>query len=251
MSEPRTKRPRIAFFDIETSPMIIAAWQPYEANAVWVERDTHLLSFAVKWEGEKRCKTYALPDYKEYKKDIHDDGPLTRDLHRIMDEADIIIAHNGDAFDIKKANARFAVHGLDPPSPSKSVDTLKIAKKRFKFDSNKLDNLGRYLGVGRKLVHTGADLWRRCYSGDLTAWPLMKRYNAHDVELLERVYLKLRSWDPSPPDIRIYTEEQGCPVCGSQNTIHRGILVYRTKKRFRHSCKDCGHWFSGGLVRAA
>lgn len=228
--------------------MIIAAWQPYEANAVWVERDTHLLSFAVSWGDDKKVQTFALPDYPRYKKDIHDDGPLVRDLHRIMGEAEIIVAHNGDAFDIKKANARFAVHGLPPPAPAKSVDTLKIAKRSFKFDSNKLDNIARYLGIGRKLPHTGADLWRRCYHGDLSAWPMMRRYNAHDVTLLKGVYFKFRPWG-NTPDIRLYTDESGCPACGSKDTIHRGILVYRTKKRYRHSCKDCGKWFSGEIIK--
>ena len=45
------RRPKLAFFDIETYPMLIAAWTQFEANAIWVEQDTHLLSFAVKWAG--------------------------------------------------------------------------------------------------------------------------------------------------------------------------------------------------------
>ena len=52
--------------DIETAPIIMAAWTTYEANAVWVERDTFILSFAVKWADEKRVRTYALPDYARY-----------------------------------------------------------------------------------------------------------------------------------------------------------------------------------------
>jgi DNA polymerase III epsilon subunit-like protein len=65
-----------------------------------------------------------------------------------MDEADLICAHNGDAFDIKKINSRLIVNGFKPPSPFKTIDTLKIARRVFKFDSNKLDNIGRYLSRG-------------------------------------------------------------------------------------------------------
>jgi hypothetical protein len=44
-----------------------------------------------------------------------------------MDEADIICAHNGDAFDIKKINSRLITNGFKPPSPFKTIDTLKAA----------------------------------------------------------------------------------------------------------------------------
>ena len=242
------RQPKIAFFDIETYPMIVAVWQQYEANAIWVEQDTHLLSFAVKWAGRNGVKVHALPDYKGYERDKHNDAALVRDMWRVMEEADIIIAHNGDAFDIKKVNSRFAVHGLKPPAPHKSVDTLKIARKHFKFDSNKLDNLGRYLGVGRKLPNTGGHLWKRCGEGDPKAWRLMRRYNAQDVRLLEAVYLQLRPWG-AHPNLNLYTGDRGCPVCQSNNVQARGFNVAKTRKVQRLHCQSCGHWFSGAPVK--
>ncbi len=226
----------------------MAGWQLFDTNAVWVERDTHLMSFSVKWAGQSRCKTYALPDYSGYKRDRYNDAALVRDLWKIMEEADIIVAHNGDAFDIKKANARFAVHGLKPPALSKSIDTLKLARRTFKFDSNKLDNIGRYLGVGRKLNHTGAKLWRDCLAGDMKAWRLMKRYNAVDVELLQAVYLKLRPWG-AHPNLNLYTGGDGCPTCQSSNIVMRGMNYGKSVVRQRMLCKDCGASFSGNIVK--
>src|ERR1700719_3656227 len=118
-----------------------------------------MLSFAYKIAGEKKVHTRCLADYPGYKKNTEDDKALVTDLWTIFDQADIQIGHNADKFDIKKSNARFLMHKLNPPSPYKTVDTLKIARRAFKLDSNKLDDLGYYLGLGRKLPHTGFHLW--------------------------------------------------------------------------------------------
>lgn len=245
----KTTSPRIVFIDIETAPILACVWTLRDIqNVVWVERDTFLLSFAVLWAGEKKVKTYCLPDYPGYEKNKHDDSKLVRDLWKVLDLADIAIAHNGDSFDIKKIRSRLAVHGLPPPSPFKTIDTLKLARRTFKFDSNKLDNIGRYLGVGRKLPNTGADLWRGCVEGDANSWMAMRGYNAQDVKLLERVYERLKPW-ANHPDLRVYGGVHGCPVCLSQNVQRRGISVARTRRYQRLQCQDCGHWFSGELIK--
>lgn len=236
--------PRIAFLDIETAPILAAIWQLHEANAVWVERDTYLLCFSVLWAGDKKIATHCLPDYPQYDKQREDDSGLATELHKVLDAADIVIAHNGDAFDIKKINARFAVHGFKPPAPFKTIDTLKLARRTFKFDSNKLDNLGRYLSCGRKIPHTGANLWRGCINGDAKSWAIMARYNAQDVRLLERVYERLKPW-AKLPDLRAYTDAHGCPVCLSHKVQRRGISVARSRRYQRYQCQDCGHWFAG------
>lgn len=217
-----------------------------EASAVWTERDTFLLMFSYRWAHERSVKTACLPDFPRYKRHKHDDKDLCRLLHRLLDEADIVVAHNGDAFDIKKINSRLIVNGFAPPSPFKTIDTLKIARRVFKFDSNKLDNIGRYLGEGRKIPNTGAALWRGCVEGDLKSWATMRRYGKQDTALLVRTYERLRSWAPNHPNLNLYKFYQdrvGCPTCGSENTYRRGTMVKISVKRHRFQCQDCGHWF--------
>lgn len=244
------RQPKILLLDIETSPIIAAIWTLYEANAIWVERDTHLLSFAAKWYGERHVKTYCLPDYPRYKSHMHDDKPLCRDLWKLMDQADIIIAHNGDSFDIKKINARFVLHGMKPPSPYKTIDTLKVARRVFKFDSNKLNNICRYAGIGEKLPHTGAKLWQDCCNGDPKAWRTMRRYNARDVSpMLEGAYDLVKPWMPNHPDLNLYTGGKGCPACQSPHVTKQGLKVSKTRRVQQLKCQACGHWFSGGVVR--
>lgn len=217
--------------------------RPPYAGAVWVERDTYLLCYAARWAHQKTTKTYALPDYPTYKRDKHSDKALCADLFRMLDEADIVIAHNGDAFDIKKINSRLIVNGFDPPSPYKTIDTLKISRK-FKFDSAKLDNLGRYLGEGRKIPNTGATLWRGCVDGDPQSWRTMRRYAKQDVDLLVRIYERMKPWHQHHPNLTLYSGVKGCPKCQSSKIQRRGWNVAKATKTPRFQCQDCRGWFS-------
>jgi hypothetical protein len=244
--------PKVLFVDIETAPIVMASWsmRPPYAGAVYVLRDTYIISFAARWQGQKTTKTYALPDYPLYKKDRHSDKALCRDLYKVLDQADIVVAHNGDAFDIKKVNSRLIVNGFSPPSPYKTVDTLKFARRSFKFDSNKLDNIGRYLNVGRKIPNAGAALWRGCCEdGDPKSWRIMRRYNAQDVNLLVDVYDELKPWANNHPNLRLYDGRPGCPKCGSEDVRRRGFNVSKARKTERLQCSGCGGWFEGKSMK--
>lgn len=237
--------PRIALFDIETAPNLAYVWGVWEQDVIEIERDWYMLSFAYKWLDKQKIYTHALPDYPRFKSDKHDDSDLVKELWRVFDAADIVIAHNGDRFDVRKANARFIEHGLKPPTPYKQIDTLKIARKHFKFDSNRLDDLGRYLGVGRKIPNTGKKLWLSCMEGDPKAWATMRRYNAQDVALLERVYLRIRGWATTHPDLAIYSRSHVCPSCQSPRITQQGVKLTKTGYRQQYKCQACGGWHSG------
>jgi len=238
--------PKIALIDIETAPIAGLTWQIYDTNLIHVIEPTFMLCFAYKWLGEQKVHTKALCDYPNYAKNKKSDKALVTDLWDVLDRADIVVAHNGDSFDIKKTNARFVVHGLSPPTPYKTVDTLKIARANFKFDSNKLDNIGSYLDVGRKLPHTGKHLWLGCMNGDPASWRVMRRYNAQDVRLLESVYEKLKPWAKSHPVLTAIAPRKttACPTCLSTNVQRRGWNIARVKKTPRFQCQGCGAWFS-------
>jgi uncharacterized protein YprB with RNaseH-like and TPR domain len=243
-------KPRIAFFDIETAPITGLTWTMYEANVFHVIKPTYMLCYSIKWSDRKGVKTRSLDQYPGYELDRSCDKALATELHADMSTENMLIcAHNGDAFDIKKMQARFAVHDLPPIPPSKTIDTLKIARRNFKFDSNKLDNIGRYLGLGRKLPHTGKDLWVGCMNGDPKSLATMRRYNAQDCRLLEAVYHKIAPYHPTHPDLTAYSLEPGCPVCQSTNIQNRGVNVAKTRRTQRLHCQDCGHWFSGAVIK--
>lgn len=238
---------RIAFIDLETAPNLGYVWGIWDQNVIDIKDNWYILSFAVKW-GDGRVKTRALPDFPLYKTDKENDRDLVSELHSIFEEADIIVAHNGDRFDIRKANARFIFHGHSPPTSYNTIDTLKIARKHFKFDSNRLNDLGKYLGVGTKLPHTGKHLWLGCMGGDPAAWRTMRKYNAQDVELLWRVYRKLRPWASSHPNLNLYSGKKNCPTCQSGSVIKNGQRYLKTVVRQQYKCQACGYQWHGETI---
>lgn len=237
------KQPKILFLDIETSPNLGWVWGKYEQDVIRFNKEWHILCFAVKWLTGSKIIAKSLPDYGLYKKDPESDKELVKDLWKFLDEADIVVAHNGDEFDLKKINSRFVFNGLLPPSPFKSVDTLKVARKFFGFTSNKLEDLVLSLNVGKEKLNTGGfSLWLRCMGGDSEAWKKMVQYNKRDVELLERVYYKLKPWDDSHPTFGVYSGERVCSRCNSINLQSRGYYKSKTLTYRRFWCVDCGGW---------
>ena len=245
---------KIGSFDIETSPNIGAYFNLYqEGNIVWTEEHWHILSFAIKDLHTNKVVCWALPDFKLYKKDPRNDIEVVKKLWEIFNTYDILIAHNGQAFDVKKVMARFIFHKMQPPKPCQFIDTKLVAKRYFKFDSNKLDDLGDYFGVGRKL-ETEKGLWKRCRNGDLKAWSLMKKYNKQDVILLEKIYLKMLPFIKDHPNVALMIDiERACPNCSSLNIQRRGYAYTRVSMFQRIQCLDCGSWhqspIKGGQVR--
>lgn len=240
---------KIALFDIETAPLLSWVWGRYEQNVIAVEEDWYMLAVSWKWVGENKIHTRALCDYPKYDPDTEDDKLLCQDLWKVFDEADVLIGHNSDAFDIRKANARFVYHGMQPPSPYKSIDTLKLAKRNFRFDSNKLNDLGQLLGLGEKVPHSGFGLWKGCMTGDKASWKIMKDYNARDVDLLEKVYERLRPWSSTLPNLSLFTGGHTCPSCQSPKLQKRGFMTALTRKYQRYQCTECGHWSKGELLK--
>lgn len=240
--------PAVLYLDTENAPNLGYIWGKWEQNVIETKTNWYFLSFAFKWQGSKAIQCCALPDFPAFKKNKECDRPLVKKLWEVLDAADVVIAHNGDRHDLRKAAARFAVHGLKPPAPYKTVDTLKLARKFFQFDSNRLDDLGQYLGVGRKLPHTGKHLWFGCMAGDPAAWKTMRRYNCQDVALLERVYLKLRPWATNHPNLSHISRADACPVCQSSDIKRSGWNYVATGRKQRSTCCDCGHRFVNGKI---
>lgn len=229
---------RTLLYDLEITPILAWVYDMFDANVIRVERPKLIMSFAYKWLDENEIHVVAQPDFKRYKRDKHDDKDVVIALHSLLDEADIVVAHNANGFDNKVANARFLYHGFPPPSPYVSVDTLVTARRTFKFGANSLQFLCEQLGIGTKSSIRHHDLWRQCIDGDEMSWLLMKEYNAHDVELLEGLYWRLRPYMHNHPIVSL----KGCPKCGSGNVQYRGTQRSKVGTYQRVQCQDCGAW---------
>jgi len=230
------KKPKILLFDIETVPNLAYIWGKFDQTAIAFEKEWELLCFSYKWL--KRKKIY-------FKKKVgSDDKSLCKNLWELLNEADLVIAHNANGFDIKKINARLAFYRYPPPAPYAVVDTLRVAKRYFKFTSNRLTDLGKHFGFGSKVETGGFQLWLDCISGKKRAWRKMEKYNKQDIILLEKVYLELRPWIKDHPNLSLLLGDRKCPNCGSSKVAKKGTRATHRTLQQQFKCNECLSWFS-------
>lgn len=232
---------KILILDIETTPNLAYVWRFFKENvgAKQVVEHTEIMSFAYKWLDDDRIYYYDT-QYTSEKNIL----PF---LMEVLDAADIVVAHNGNKFDLPTIQGRALVAGLKPPSPYKTVDTLLVARYEFNFPSNSLEYLSGILGVGQKDNHKnfpGFELWAECLKGNPKAWEEMRVYNIQDVIALEQIYLKMRPYMRRHPNVGVYEEEEEpiCPKCGSKHLQWRGFAHTNVGKYHRFVCNDCGGW---------
>jgi hypothetical protein len=98
------------------------------------------------------------------------------------------------------------------------------------------------LGIGTKADTGGFKTWAGCIKGDPDAWATMKRYNKQDVDILEQLYLRLRPWSKTHPNLAtLGNRPSACPKCGSEEGMTRWGYTYTgVARRVRYKCKSCG-----------
>lgn len=234
--------PRILTIDIETSPNLAHVWGLWQQNVSLSQlmQATQVICFAAKWHGEKKI-LFASDHHNGH-------AAMIAYAHELLDEADIVVHYNGNSFDMPHLRRELLLAGLPPPSPWKDVDLLRVVKSRFRFISNKLQNVTTELGMKGKLSHSGHDLWVRCMAGDDKAWATMRRYNMQDVRVTEELYDRLLPWIPAHPHRALYSgqEAPSCGRCGSSQLQRRGCQVTPTGRFQRFQCQGCGGWSRAG-----
>jgi len=237
-------KPKILIWDVETSLMGLAAFQLKNdyIQHTNILSDWYMICACWREYGKKKIHSVSvLDDPKRFARNPHDDYHVIKVLRNLIASYDIIVHHNGDSFDIKKLNARIIYHKLPPLPPVLTVDTKKEACKVAKFTSNKLDYLGEYFGLGRK-IPTSSGLWLRALRGDKKAIKEMVEYNKGDVDLQEKVYDYLLPYMKSHPNVA-RGDSFDCPKCGSEKTQLRGTYTTRGGVTYhRHCCNTCGAW---------
>jgi len=230
---------KILLFDIETTALEGKAWSKW-SNLMRVTRDSFILCWSAKWLFDDNIYNSCITP-KEIKRG-DDDSRVVKNLWHMLEEADIVIAHNGDKFDIKKANTRFVLNGMPPVSYYRSVDTLKIAKQNFRFYSNRLNDLAKFFGVPGK-IPTDHELWFNAENGDPEALKQMQVYCDQDIRVLEDVYLKLRPYHKNHPNIGLLVNpsELNCRGCGHHDLKPTGKEYYTNTYAYEIlRCNNCG-----------
>lgn len=233
---------KIIFFDIETTPVEYYKWQ-YDRNPFinpdGIKHDWTMISACWKIHGEKRVYSVAVTK-------PGNDYNVVKTLRDALAEADILVGHCIDRFDIRNLNTRLLYHGLEPLPPMLTVDTKKMASKIGGFTSNKLDYLAKFLGVGEK-IHVEYGLWLQVMQGSKKAIAEMVRYNKHDVVVNEKVYDKLLPYMKSHPHVGAMNGQDrhaSCPKCGSKEIKYNGTkFTAAGLKKQECQCKKCHGYF--------
>jgi DNA polymerase elongation subunit (family B) len=241
------EKPKILLYDIETAPMLGYVWGLWDNNIALnqLEKDWHIISWSAKWMGEDKV----MYEDQRNAKVFEDETIIVKKLWKLLNQADVVITHNGKKFDQKKLNARFLALGLQPPGKRKHIDTLQIAKREFAFTSNKLEYLtDKFCVKNKKSTHAkfpGFKLWTECMKGNVEAWKEMEAYNRMDVVSLEELYLKLMPWDNTLDFNIFHDREEAFCSCGSTEFNKNGFSYTSTGKYQRFACRKCGKEMRG------
>jgi len=235
------KEAKILLFDVETAPMEIWSWgiRDQYLGHFQIKEEWFVISWAAKWLfGDEIMFDCVTPAESLAKNDMR----VLKGIHDLFEEANVVVAHNAARFDVRKLNYRFITHGYFKPSPYSVIDTLKQAQKHFAASSHKLDHLTKTFGLSQK-EETNFQLWVDCCEGSQTQLDRMMSYNISDVNALEGLYLFLRPWMTSHPNVAMLRgiKENACANCGSTE-LDWSIKNYPTPSgSFRAArCMDCG-----------
>jgi DNA-directed RNA polymerase subunit M/transcription elongation factor TFIIS len=240
------KTPRVVLWDLETSPMVVATYSLYPDSIPHenIIDDWYIICAA--WKEVGKDKTYAvsvLDDPKRFKKNVKDDYYVVKTLRDMLEDVDILVAHNNKAFDWRKYQARLIYHKLPPLPKILLVDTLKEVKSVSAFSSNRLDYLCKRLN-GEGKIETSKGLWMRVMEGNVKAIKEMVKYNKGDITCLEELYMILRPYMKSHPNMAT-PDTCNCPKCNSNKVVKDGIRMRSTGARYQvYKCNGCGGNFT-------
>lgn len=234
---------RRLFFDIETSPNLVFSWNVgYEVRIDYdnIIKERAIICICYKFEGESKVHHLTW--------DKGDDKKMLEKFASIINTADEVVGHNSDKFDIKWVRTRCIYHGIPMTHDIKSIDTLKASRGKFRFNSNKLDYLGKYLGLGEKMETGGFSLWKDIVlKNSKKAMKTMVDYCKQDVLLLEKIFQKLNPYIPVKTNAATMFERSAitCPECLSEDTVVNKHRISATgTKSVSMQCKGCGKYFS-------
>jgi DNA polymerase III epsilon subunit-like protein len=126
-----------------------------------------------------------------------------------------------------------------------TIDTLKVSRSKFRFNSNKLDYIADFLGMGKK-IKTEFSLWKDILlKADKVAMEKMIKYCKKDVVLLEKVFSHLQGHiEPRTHYGVVFGGDRAsCPECGSDEIVKSKRKVTATGLvKIQCQCKTCGKY---------
>lgn len=246
--------PKTLIYDIETAPDIFWGWGTGKkvVHAGQIIRPGKIICISYRfmhWPlGRVKHLTW---DFKKRENRFSyrwSDKKMVEKFYKIANTADVIVGHNGDAFDAKTINLRLAYYNIGSLDHLLSEDTLKQSRRSFRAPSHRLDFLCRYFNIPGKLS-TSSDLWKEVALYDNRAkLKEMVTYCDNDVLILEELYKRVFPFVKHRLNRAVFTANPAaCPHCGGFHNNKRGFKQKGLGKYQWYQCLDCGRYFTDGI----
>lgn len=236
----QTKRKRL-YYDIETSPNVGLFWSAgYKQNIDYsnIIKERAIICICYKWEDEKEV-SYLTWDKNQC------DKKMLQEFIKVANTSDELIGHNGDKFDLTWIRTRCLLHKIDMFPTYKTIDTLKVSRSKFRFNSNRLNYIAQYLGIGQK-IKTEFSLWKDIVlHKNKKAMAKMVKYCQEDVRLLEKVHKELNKhiYNKTHFGVVFGQDKSSCVECGSDDLkISATRITLSGTKYKQYQCKTCGKY---------
>lgn len=244
-STEEERKPKVCIIDVETSAAKVYCFGRWNQNIGQdnvYEEGGKILCASWRWLGEDTTYSIHLSPT-----DITagDDYNTVNKLFHLYTEADVVVMHNAKKFDHKVIQTRVLYWlGVELPTV-KVIDTLQIAKTKLRLPSNKLDSIGEYFNLGRKIKTEGISLWAKVQEGCTESMAKMVTYCKQDVNLLYDVYVLLTCLGTANSGFNAghyYNDNKlRCKECGSTNLTESNRSIYTLRGQYReYYCDDCG-----------
>lgn len=224
--------------DIEIMPKVLGdSWRTMSADC------SSLISMAWKWHKEPEISVAHVGMLDTFASNPWDDRQLVEMVLEPLNQADVIVTHYGNKFDVPYLRTKCMEHGLQQPDHNiEFIDTCRIARGKLKLSRNRLGHIAKFLGVKEKgsISH---EQWFQVMRSSHEAINKIAEYNIQDVIVLEQIYNKLMPFTAKKSDA--IKDANCCPKCNSTEIKAEGWRHNGQQRYQRLHCKACGAWFKG------
>lgn len=243
--------PKIVLWDLETLPNLKEVMKVYPQLSNYPGLTLKASITSVICAGymtlgaDEKIRCINAWDFKtRWRKNVNDDYAVVKKIAEILSAADLIVTHNGKRFDLKFLQTRLFYHGLPPLPKIPHIDTCAEGKKNLLAFNNRLDTLAGILTDERKTDNGGWDLWVRVLNREPKAMKLMTDYCKQDVNVLHKIFLRLKPILKSLPNENLFAGPfaKVCPCCGSMAISKQGIRTRKTGVFQAYRCRNCYSW---------
>lgn len=239
-----TKKPKILFYDIETTPLLAYIWKPGKqfVGHKQLHRDRsmyNIICITYCWNDGKPAKAFVW-DYK-----TQDCTKAIEKFDALARKADVVIGKNSDRFDVKHINTQRLFNGIAPfPEWADSRDDLeKQMRKHFALPSQALDYVSNQLKLGGKIkmeLQDWIDIVEQRGKAGRDAFKKMVQYGLKDIEDTRTIWNYVESHIAPKFNAATNADALVCTVCGSGDISSSGSKISGKSRYKYYFCNSHG-----------